>query len=174
MVVSQRALLKCEKRKSPPTTYFGSFQKWLPIMKKYESRQPCYFATPPVQLILALHVSLQQFMLEGMEKRFALHREASQKFKNACKKLGFRAVPVRDECAANTLTALYYPDGVVGGDLLKQVTGQGVVIAGGLHPHHNTKYFRVGHMNVSATDLNNGHIDSVINALATGLKNLKK
>jgi alanine-glyoxylate transaminase/serine-glyoxylate transaminase/serine-pyruvate transaminase len=173
MVVSPRALQKAENRQAPPTTYFGSFKKWLPIMKKYEARQPSYFATPPVQLILALEVSLKQFMNEGMDKRFELHRQASQKFKNACKQFGLKLVPVREECAANTLTALYYPEGIAGGDLLKQITGQGVIVAGGLHPQHNTKYFRVGHMNVSAIDLDNGHIDAVIKALETGLKNLK-
>lgn len=38
------------------------------------------------------------------------------------------------------------------------MTAGGIVVAGGLHPSHNTKYFRIGHMNVSAMDLDNGHI----------------
>ena len=92
MMVSKRALKVAESRQSPPTTYFGSFQKWLPIMKKYEARQPCYFATPPVQLILALQVSLKQFAEQGMEKRFQLHAEASSKFKNACEQFGLKSV----------------------------------------------------------------------------------
>jgi alanine-glyoxylate transaminase/serine-glyoxylate transaminase/serine-pyruvate transaminase len=31
--------------------YFVNLQRWLPIMKSYEARQPSYFATPAVQLI---------------------------------------------------------------------------------------------------------------------------
>jgi alanine-glyoxylate transaminase/serine-glyoxylate transaminase/serine-pyruvate transaminase len=46
MVVSQRALKKALNRSDPASTYFGSFKKWLPIMQKYEARQPSYFATP--------------------------------------------------------------------------------------------------------------------------------
>ncbi|KAJ3373470.1 hypothetical protein HDU91_000085 [Kappamyces sp. JEL0680] len=170
MVVSQRALAVAQNRKAPPTTYFGSFKKWLPIMQKYEARQPSYFATPPVQLILALEVSLNQFMKQGMEHRFAAHVKASQKFKAACERFGLKLVPVNDAVAANTLTALYYPDGVAGGELLKLLSAGGIVVAGGLHPNHNTKYFRVGHMNVSATELENGHIDKVISVLESSLK----
>jgi alanine-glyoxylate transaminase/serine-glyoxylate transaminase/serine-pyruvate transaminase len=139
-------------------------------MQKYEARQPSYFATPPVQLIMALEVSLKQFMEQGMESRFAAHLKASQKFKDACKRLGLRLVPVNEKVAANTLSALYYPDGVAGPELLKSITAGGVVVAGGLHPQHNTKYFRVGHMNVSAVNLDNGHVDKVIAVLENSLK----
>lgn len=50
------------------------------------------------------------------------------------------------------------------------MTAGNVIVAGGLHPQHNTKYFRIGHMNISATDLGNGHIDQVISVLETSLK----
>ncbi|KAI8902570.1 pyridoxal phosphate-dependent transferase [Globomyces pollinis-pini] len=174
MVVSQRALKVANSRVSPPTTYFGSFKKWLPIMQKYEARQGSYFATPPVQLIMALELSLSQFLVQGMDHRFRLHKEASKKFKDAVARFGLKLVPVNDAVAANTLSAIYYPDGVAGGDLLKLLTSHGIVVAGGLHPLHNTKYFRVGHMNVSATELENGHIDKVIAALESSLKSLSK
>lgn len=92
MVVSKRALQVSADRKAAPTTYFGSFKKWLPIMQKYEARLPSYFATPPVQLILALEVSLKQFLVKGMDDRFAAHVAASNKFKSACARLGLRLV----------------------------------------------------------------------------------
>ena len=145
MVVSQRALDVSAQRKAAPTTYFGSFKKWLPIMKKYEARQPSYFATPPVQLILALEVSLQQFIEKGMEKRFADHVTASNKIKETIARLGLKLVP-EPLVAAHTLSAIYYPEGVNPGQLLKGISEAGVVVAGGLHPQHNTKYFRIGHV----------------------------
>ncbi|KAI8905964.1 pyridoxal phosphate-dependent transferase [Gorgonomyces haynaldii] len=169
MVVSPRAVEIALNRKAPATTYFGSFKKWLPIMQKYEARQPSYFATPPVQLILALEASLKQFVDYGMDKRFAKHIQASNKVKQAIHDLGLKLVPVNKEVAANTLSAVYYPDNVNPGAFLKQMSEQGVVIAGGLHPQHNTKYFRIGHMNVSAID-DNGHLDTVIQALQKSLK----
>ena len=81
---------------------------------------------------------------------------------------------MNDKVAANTLSAVYYPEGIVGGELLKMMTAGGIVVAGGLHPIHNTKYFRIGHMNISAVDLGNGHIDKVIAVLESGLKTLAK
>ena len=83
-------------------------------------------------------------------------------------------MPVNEKLAANTLSAVYYPQGVVGGELLKLMTAGGIVVAGGLHPSHNTKYFRIGHMNISATELENGHIDKVISVLESSLKTLAK
>ena len=54
------------------------------------------------------------------------------------------------EVAANTLTAVYYPEGVKGPELLQKIGAGGIVVAGGLHPEHNTKYFRVGHVRIIA------------------------
>ncbi|KAJ3210306.1 hypothetical protein HDU82_008378 [Entophlyctis luteolus] len=127
MVVSKRAAEVALAKKSAPTTYFASFKKWLPIMQKYEARQPSYFATPPVQLILALQVSLSQLVVGqgAMHQRFAENRAASAKVK-------MRSNP-----------------GVKPVDFLGKLAAKGVVLAGGLHPEYATKYFRIGHMNVS-------------------------
>lgn len=173
MVVSQRAISVFEGRKAPPTSYFASFAKWLPIMKKYEARQPSYFATPPVQHIMALEASLKQFVQVGMEKRFSDHIKASEKFKQALVKHKLKLVPISESLAAHTLSAIYYPANVNPAEFLKSMSQCGIVVAGGLHPDHNTKYFRVGHMNVSAIHPENGHIDAVISALETSLKNAK-
>ncbi|KAJ3401809.1 hypothetical protein HDU80_005693 [Chytriomyces hyalinus] len=173
MVVSKRALDVALNRKSAPSTYFASFKKWLPIMQKYESRQPSYFATPPVQLILALHVALTQLVAAQttLEVRFAEHRAASKRVKDTLESWGLRIVPVRRECAANTLTAVYYPSGISAGEFLPKVAAKGVLLAGGLHPEHAGKYFRVGHMNVSVMHgALNGHLDTTLNAIQTALQ----
>ena len=147
MVCSPRAIEVAEKRVAPPTSYFGSFKKWLPIMKKYEMRQPSYFATPPVQLIMSLEVSLRQIVTVGMETRFKQHVEASDRIKDALARLGMKLVAVNSECAAHTLSAVYYPFNIAPSKFLQAMTGAGVIVAGGLHPLHNTKYFRIGHVN---------------------------
>ncbi|KAJ1537179.1 hypothetical protein HK096_003081 [Nowakowskiella sp. JEL0078] len=94
MVASKRAINVALNRKAPPTTYFGSFQKWLPIMKKYEARQPSYFATPAVQLIIALEVSLCQLVSApgGMNLRFKKHVESSNRVKDEIEKWGLKLV----------------------------------------------------------------------------------
>lgn len=50
------------------------------------------------------------------------------------------------EYRSNTMTAPRYPQGVVGGDFLSNVSHAGVTLAGGLHPQIRTQYFRIGHM----------------------------
>ncbi|KAI8611108.1 pyridoxal phosphate-dependent transferase [Chytriomyces sp. MP71] len=173
MVVSKRAIDVAINRKTAPTTYFASFKKWLPIMQKYEARQASYFATPAVQLILALNVALTQIVAAQttLDSRFEEHRVASKRVKDALESWGLKIVPVSRECAANTLTAVYYPAGVTGADFLPKVGARGVVLAGGLHPDHAAKYFRVGHMNVSVmNDSLNGHLDKTLNAIKAALQ----
>ncbi len=63
-------------------------------MKNYEAGTPSYFATPPVQLIYALHQSLKNITTSKptLEERFAMHREASKKFKAFVTELGMGQV----------------------------------------------------------------------------------
>ena len=77
-------------------------------MKAYESGNPAYFATPPVNLIYAFHESLCQITKTSPspEDRFKLHCQASQRIKNAAAELGLTQVPVSSGLAANGMTAV--------------------------------------------------------------------
>jgi alanine-glyoxylate transaminase / serine-glyoxylate transaminase / serine-pyruvate transaminase len=77
-------------------------------MKAYESGSPAYFATPPVNLIYALHTSLSEITKGpiSLEERFQLHRQASQRIKNAATQLGLRQLPLDTAYAANGMTAV--------------------------------------------------------------------
>jgi hypothetical protein len=44
-----------ESRKAPPTSYFASWKKWLPVMKAYGTGSAAYFATPPVYVVFHSH-----------------------------------------------------------------------------------------------------------------------
>jgi alanine-glyoxylate transaminase/serine-glyoxylate transaminase/serine-pyruvate transaminase len=55
------------------------------------------------------------------------------------------ALLCKPELAANTLSALRFPEGV-DGSLVQAIKKRGVVVAGGLHPSCRGSYFRVGHM----------------------------
>jgi len=141
------------KRKAPVGNYYADWTQWLSIMEAYETRQPGYFGTPPVNLIWALNVSLGQILDEGMDARFARHRRLSEALKAAVTALGMKQVPVSPDKTATTLTAPYYPDGV-DRTVLGHIKEAGVILAGGLHPDIKARYFRVGHMGVvSASDI---------------------
>jgi len=153
VVAGPRALDAFRSRKTPVANYYADWTQWLPIMEGYESRQPRYFGTPPVNLIWALNVSLGQILDEGMDARFARHRRLSQAFKAAVTALGMKQVPVSPDKTAATLTASYYPEGV-DRTVLGYIKEAGVILAGGLHPAIKARYFRIGHMGVvSASDI---------------------
>lgn len=45
---SQKAISAFKARKAPPTSYFASWSKWLPVMEAYSKGAAAYFATPSV------------------------------------------------------------------------------------------------------------------------------
>ncbi|KAG0136553.1 pyridoxal phosphate-dependent transferase [Tuber indicum] len=169
LMVSGRGIDRFNARKTPPSAYFASFANWLPIMQNYEARKPSYFATPSPQLVRALHTSLNQILSTPLDCRFQKHREVSQKVKKAVAELGLRQLADKPECQANGMTAIYLPEGVAASDLLPKLMAKGVVFAGGLHKEIATKYFRLGHMGVSVTNDDLGHIDKAIEALKSSL-----
>ncbi|WP_257460287.1 pyridoxal-phosphate-dependent aminotransferase family protein [Archangium lipolyticum] len=147
LTVSPRAMAAWRARRTPVRSLYADFGEWLPIMEAYEAGKAAYFATPPVNLVCALDVSLGQILREGMEARFARHRRMARAFRAAWRALGLKMLPVSESVTAHTLSALYYPEGVDAA-VLGRAREQGVVLAGGLHPQLKTRYFRVGHMNV--------------------------
>lgn len=174
MALSERAISKLKERKAAPTSYFADLNKWLPIMEAYEQGRPSYFATPAVSLSIALNVSLKQILKTDLKERFKVHREVSEKVKNQLLEWNLKLVPLDRKYAANSLTAVYYPEGVKATDFLPLVTKQGIVIAGGLHKAIAPSYFRIGHMGISAVETNRGHVVKTLEAIKVALQKLKK
>ncbi|CAO3678836.1 unnamed protein product [Umbelopsis vinacea] len=169
VIASQRALQVFRDRKSPIASYFSSWQRWLPVMLAYEARKPSYFATPAVQLIYALNASLKHITADAIEVRFQKHAKASQDFKKFITDLGLKQLAKSAQGAANGMTAVYYPKGIQGPELIQSMAKKGVQIAGGLHEQIASQYFRVGHMGISITEPGRKHIEKVAEALKTSL-----
>jgi alanine-glyoxylate transaminase/serine-glyoxylate transaminase/serine-pyruvate transaminase len=165
LVASPKAIDAFRRRRHPVGSYYADWTNWLPIMESYESRKPGYFGTPPVNLVLALNVSLGQIVAEGMEERFRRHKGIGSAFRAAIRELGLGQVPVRDELAACTMTAPLYPEGV-DASMLGYVKEAGAIFAGGLHPQIRNKYFRIGHMGSTCS----GEVLATVSALEWGLK----
>jgi alanine-glyoxylate transaminase/serine-glyoxylate transaminase/serine-pyruvate transaminase len=145
VVAGPRVMQAFSTRTKLVGNFYADWTEWLPIMQAYEGRKPSYFATPAVNLMWALHVSLKGILAEGMEVRFARHKKLSDAFKAAVSALNLKQVPTRPENCATTLSGVYYPQGVDKG-ILKYIDEAGVIVAGGLHPAIREQYFRVGHM----------------------------
>jgi alanine-glyoxylate transaminase/serine-glyoxylate transaminase/serine-pyruvate transaminase len=138
LVASEKAMNVWKNRKTPVGNYYCDWSLWLPIMQAYE---------------------------EGMDARFARHKQLAQKFRDEMSALGMGFIPKSEVVQANTLTAPYYPKGVNGGEFLGGVGAAGVIIAGGLLPSHKTLYFRVGHMGI----VNDEHIEQTVSAIKQSL-----
>ncbi|KAF8629046.1 hypothetical protein AX15_003546 [Amanita polypyramis BW_CC] len=172
LVASQRALDVYKSRKTPVTSYYASWKNWIPIMRAYEESRGAYFATPPVNLIYAYRTSLQLILCSktlSLVERFERHRQTTEKIRQEVEKLGLKFVAEKREERANGMTALYYPEGVTATDLLPRLSKKGVVAAGGLHKDIKDKYFRVGHMGITAVDGERGDIEKVVTSLREAL-----
>ncbi|HBY98667.1 MAG TPA: alanine--glyoxylate aminotransferase family protein [Chloroflexi bacterium] len=167
VVASPRALEAWRARRTPVASVYVDFGEWLPIMEAYEARKPAYFATPPVNLIYALDASLDHILAEGMDARFARHARVGRAFRAAWQALDLSLVPLEEGLAANSLSAVYYPEGI-DATLLGRVKNEGVVVAGGLHPAIKSRYFRVGHMGAVTSNDILATVGAVERALITG------
>jgi len=174
LMASERAMNVFKQRQSAPGSYYASFKNWLPIMQNYEAKKASYFATPPTQLVQALHTALTQLLSRPLEERFAQHAKISQKVKKVVTELGLKQLPTDPAHAANTMTAIYLPDGLTPPEILPNLMQKGVVFAGGLHKEIATRYIRFGHMGVSTMDESRGDIDKALDALKQGLAEVDK
>ncbi len=165
LTASPAALDKWRGRSTPVGSYYADWSQWLPIMQAYEDRRGAYFATPAVNLVMALAVSLRQILGEGMEAVFARHRLISDAVKAGIQALGLGQVPTAYEHAAHTLTCPRYPEGV-DASFLAQVRANGAILAGGLYPDIKSEYFRIGHMGA----VSRGDILAALGAVEAGLR----
>ena len=144
MVASQRALQVRQSQSVPPPLSLD-WAEWQPVMAAYERGRPSYFSTPATTLITALDVGLREVLADGIHERFELHRRSAEGLRAAWSALGLTMLPSSEAVAANTLSAIRYPEGVDSG-LVDAIKARGVIVAGGLHPELKARYFRVGHM----------------------------
>ncbi|KAF8998568.1 PLP-dependent transferase [Cyathus striatus] len=167
LVASSRAMEVHKTRKAPVGSYYASWNKWLPIMKAYDTGQPAYFGTPAVNLVQALHASLTEITQgqTSIEDRWRLHAQVSRRIKAVADQLGLKQVAKEENGQANGMTAIYLPEGVSSADVLGKLGQKGVVMAGGLIKEVKDRYIRVGHMGTSVVDAKRGDIERFVNAL---------
>ena len=137
-----------ENRNGPMATYYGDIKRWIPVLED----PTAYFATHPVNMIYALNRGCQMILEEGLGERFKRHARIANAFRSAMQSIGLTLL-CRESDSANTMTVIYYPNGVDDLRFRKCLVDSGIVVAGGLGPLKG-KTFRVGHMgNVDKNDL---------------------
>jgi aspartate aminotransferase-like enzyme len=146
-VFSERAMQKRRSMLSIPA-YYSDVLRWLPIMKDPFK----YFSTPCVNEIRAFCESTKIVLEEGLEARFARHALFARAIRAALAALGFKFY-TEERFFADTLSVVYYPEGVDDKLFRSLYYQNGVVVAGGLGETVG-KIFRMGHMgNLSSHQL---------------------
>jgi len=150
--LSPKALDRLKETKSKYSPYYMELTRWINIMNSYEELRASYFATPAVNLIVALNKSLKLILDEGMEARFKRHKILSKAFRKGIEAMNLKIMAKSEDHAASTITAIYLPQNINIQQFLNEMNKRNVIVAGGLYP--NINYFRVGHMgSVNANDI---------------------
>jgi alanine-glyoxylate transaminase / serine-glyoxylate transaminase / serine-pyruvate transaminase len=171
MVVSPRALAARAARRGPAPPMYLDWEVWRPIMRAYEERRAAYFSTPATNLVLALAAGLAEIESAGVAAHVGRHERAARALRTAWRALGLGLLPVREELAANTLSAVLLPPAAAATDapaIVARIAAHGVTVAGGLLPAIRSRYFRIGHMGwtVGRPDL----LRRTVAAVAAGLR----
>ncbi|MGK0301221.1 MAG: alanine-glyoxylate transaminase/serine-glyoxylate transaminase/serine-pyruvate transaminase [Planctomycetota bacterium] len=151
---SERALERVHARTHPVPFYFDT-----KLLNGYFGSERSYHYTAPISMIYALVASLEEIEAEGLEARYARHRDVSAALRRGLGPLGLTPlVPV--EHATPMLTTVCYPDGIDDAAFRHHLRQQHrIEVGGGLGPLAG-KVFRVGLMGHGA------RLENVLRALA--------
>ncbi len=136
---NDRALARREELGTVPS-YYSDWKNWLPIMEN----PSLYFATPPVNHIVALNESVKMILAEGLDARYARHERIARSFRAGLAGLGMSCVAT-EAALAPTLSVIYYPEGVDDVAFRAKMEEYDVFVVGALASLKG-KAFRVGHM----------------------------
>lgn len=81
-------------------------------------------------------------------------------------------MPLSRDISANGMSAVKYPEGVTAA-IIPKLAERDIVVAGGLHKEIATKYFRVGHMGITACDSSRGDIQKILDGVSAVVKEAK-
>ncbi|MEM0135822.1 MAG: alanine--glyoxylate aminotransferase family protein [Thermoplasmatales archaeon] len=162
-VAGSKALARLREIK--PLTFFSDLRKWEAVSRGVLDSKGGYFGTPNVNLITALNVSLSNIMREGIEARIRRHELMASALRAGIEEMGLEIIAKK--AFANTVSAVYLPQGIELKKFLADSENNGVIFASGLIKEIASKYFRIGHMgNITSSEvmLTIGAIERALNA----------
>ena len=102
--------------------------------------------TPAVSIYFGMDRAFELMRAEGLEGIFTRHEAVGAYTRQRVKQLGLSLVPVDERFASNTVTAVWWPDGVDGKALSKRAREEFGTVLGGGQGKLEGKIFRVGHL----------------------------
>lgn len=102
--------------------------------------------TPALSIYYAMDKAFEIMRAEGLESIFTRHEAAGRYVRGRAKEMGLQLVPVDERYASNTVTAIWWPEGVDGKAISKRAREEFGVVLGGGQGKLEGKIFRVGHL----------------------------
>ncbi len=150
ITVSDRALQVALDRRTPVANWFFDWK----LLRDYYDGAHAYHHTVPVNHYFALQAALEEIAEEGLEARFARHRDVSEQLMRGLAPLGI--LPFAQEgYRLPTLNSVHLPQGVEDEAAVRRrlLMEFGLEIGGGLGALKG-KIWRIGTMGTSATRRN--------------------
>lgn len=102
--------------------------------------------TPALSIYYQLDKAFELLRAEGLEGIFTRHEDIAEYTRERVKSLGLRLVPVNEQFASNTVTAVWWPEGVDPKAMSKRAREEFGVVLGGGQGKLEGKIFRIGHL----------------------------
>jgi aspartate aminotransferase-like enzyme len=102
--------------------------------------------TPAMAVYFQMEKAFELMRAEGLEGIFTRHQAIGEYARERVAGLGLRLVPTDINRASNTVTAVWWPDGVDGKAISKRAREEYGVVLGGGQGKLEGKIFRVGHL----------------------------
>lgn len=158
---SPRALKVIQQRAKPPQSWYLD----LGLIAKYWGGERLYHHTAPINMLYGLHEALRLVLSEGLEARYARHREHSAALASGLEALGLSLLVPESE-RLPPLTLVSVPAGVDDARVRRRLLDRdGIEIGGGLGPLKG-RAWRIGLMGESCTAQ---HVALVLRALRDAL-----
>jgi aspartate aminotransferase-like enzyme len=102
--------------------------------------------TPAMSIYYAMDKAFELMHAEGLEGIFTRHEAIARYTRERVASLGLKLVPTDPARVSNTVTAVWWPDGVEGSAISKRAREEFGVVLGGGQGKLTGKIFRVGHL----------------------------
>ena len=102
--------------------------------------------TPAMSIYYAMDKAFELIRAEGLEGVFTRHEAIASYTRQRVKGLGLKLVPVNEQFASNTVTAVWWPEGIDGKALGKRAREEHGIVLGGGQGKLAGKIFRGGHL----------------------------
>lgn len=148
--ISQRAWEVMDSKPARNHGWYLNLDTWREYARSWASWHP-YPTTLPTPNIVALRVSLQRILSNGLENHYAKHVRAARQVRTGLREMGFEFF-IQKEHACPLITAVKGRPEFQVDELTQFLRDEhGIMVGGGIAELHG-KVFRVGHMGRAASD----------------------